>query len=232
MNGKIKERNRTHWNQHGFKGLLVCLILYLMVGPLFESMHHADKILSALLTLVLIAAVSALSDSRRLTLVANGVMLIAVGFLWMRATGIGSWQVNLESIAVALFLMILIYSFGRHLLYTTKVTGNTVCAALCLYLLIGVLWGCFFSILESVAPGSFSGVLIDKSDSVGNLVHNLQYFSFVTLSTLGYGDITPQTRAAGALCQSEAVIGQFLTMGLVARLVGIQVAQQLTKDSS
>jgi hypothetical protein len=62
-------------------------------------------------------------------------------------------------------------------------------------------------------------------------IHLLNYFSFVTLSTLGYGDITPQTQGAAALCQVEAILGQFFTVALLARLVGIQVAQQFGKES-
>ena len=54
----------------------------------------------------------------------------------------------------------------------------------------------------------------------------LNYLSYITMTTLGYGDITPQTKTAVALCQAEAMLGQFFAMVLVARLVGIQVAQE------
>jgi voltage-gated potassium channel len=107
-----------------------------------------------------------------------------------------------------------------------------ICAALCVYLLIGIFWGCLFAVLESVAPGSFSGVLLEDPASVHETSRHLEYFSFVMLSTVGYGDITLTSRAAAALCQAEAIFGQFFVLVLIARLLGLQVAQQSrSKDS-
>ena len=61
----------------------------------------------------------------------------------------------------------------------------------------------------------------------GEHLHDFVYFSYITLTTLGYGDILPQTQGATALCQAEAIIGQFFIAVLVARLVGIEASQQL-----
>jgi hypothetical protein len=107
-----------------------------------------------------------------------------------------------------------------------RVNGNVICAALCLYLIFGMLWGALFNVLESIQPGSFGGRLLDTATSARETTGYLYYLSYVTLSTLGYGDIVPLTRGATALCQSEAIVGQFLTVVMVARLVGIQVAQE------
>ena len=103
---------------------------------------------------------------------------------------------------------------------------SALCAALCTYLVLGLFWGALFNLLEVMKPHSFGGGLMDAATSPHDKEYNLQYLSFVTLSTLGYGDITPQTRSAAALCQVEAILGQFFTVALVARLVGIQVAQE------
>jgi voltage-gated potassium channel Kch len=75
-----------------------------------------------------------------------------------------------------------------------------------------------------MSPGSFAGVLLETpKDSV---LTTFNYFSIVTLTTLGYGDITPQSLAAGALCQIEAITGQFYIAVLVAWLVGNFIADR------
>ena len=153
-------------------------------------------------------------------------MLVHLIFLWLETMDAIDLKIDTSLIILPLVLIIPIQSFTRHLFRIREVTGNAICAALCLYLLVGLLWGAFYALLESLAPNSFSGVLLDKASSGRETARHLQYFSYVTISTLGYGDITPQTRGAAALCQTEAIIGQFLTLVLVARLVGIQVAQQ------
>ncbi len=95
-----------------------------------------------------------------------------------------------------------------------------------LYLILGLLWGTIYALTEAFMPGSFSGELISTTGPVAARLHYFIYFSYITLTTLGYGDILPQTKGATALCQVEAIVGQFLIAVLVARLVGIQVSQQ------
>ncbi len=120
-----------------------------------------------------------------------------------------------------MYLATLVYSFFRAIFTATKVTFSVICATVCLYLIIGLLWGTVFSLLESLAPGSFSGGVLDHAGSFEERLQSFIYFSFITLTTLGYGDITPQTPGAGALCQAEAIVGQFYIALLVARLVSM-----------
>ena len=108
-----------------------------------------------------------------------------------------------------------------------------ICAALCLYLFLGTFWGYLYEILYEVFPGSFSGDLLARDATYSmSIRQHFQYFSFVTLTTLGYGGIVPNTSGAAALCTSEAITGQFFMAVLVARLVGIQVSQQFADRDS
>jgi voltage-gated potassium channel len=84
-----------------------------------------------------------------------------------------------------------------------------------------VLWGALFALLESMIPGSFSGGMLDQAVSTADRMQSFVYFSFITMTTLGYGDIIPQTQGAGALCQAEAIVGQFYMAVLVARFVSM-----------
>ena len=125
----------------------------------------------------------------------------------------------------------LVYSFFRGIFTATKVTSSLICATLCLYLIIGLLWAALFSLLESTCPGSFSGGVLDHAGSVADRLQSFVYFSFITLTTLGYGDITPQTQGAGALCQAEAIVGQFFMAILVARFVSMYGSNTNVEDS-
>lgn len=84
--------------------------------------------------------------------------------------------------------------------------------------------------MGELSPGSYSGALLEKEPD--NLLHIYNYFSMVTLTTLGYGDITPQTPGAAALCQMEAIVGQFFTAVLVAWLVGNFISDKQERKSS
>ena len=98
--------------------------------------------------------------------------------------------------------------------------------AACAYMLLGFIWGAGFVLLEHWRPGSFvipSGYL----NAPGlDLVATLTYFSFVTLTTLGYGVIHPADAATGGLCVAEAIVGQLFLAVTVARMVGLYAAQR------
>jgi len=224
------DRNKERWGCSGFKNLLVWLSLYLVVGPFLDGLPYTDAIVSGLLTVAMVSSIDALGGSRKLLITAIIVLAAVVILLWLRTMNMITTKLEMSSLIFAAFMAILAYSFSNTLFRVKRATSNVVCAALCLYLVIGLFFGALFSVLQSLVPGSFAGALLEGVHTPHEIAHHFHYFSFVTLSTLGYGDITPQTRGAGALCQAEAVIGQFVTVVLVARLVGIQVAQETNES--
>jgi amino acid transporter len=118
-----------------------------------------------------------------------------------------------------LFYALLIYAFFKQLLRAQNVNAGVILVSLCLYLIIGLFWGSLYTLLQRFCGDAFSGVLLE--DAGTSVLHLFNYFSIVTLTTLGYGDITPQIPAAASLCQMEAIVGQFYTAVLVAWLVGM-----------
>lgn len=229
---KFHERSKARWDLYGFRNLLVWLCMYLFVGPFLSGFVYAEVVVAVLLTVALVASIEAISGSWKLMVTAISVLVVVLILLALKTMGVSFGRLDIGSLGFAVFMSVLAYSFSGTLFRIKRVTGNVLCAALCLYLVIGMLFGALYAVVETAVPGSYAGVLLDGSSSPHELAHHFHYFSLVTLSTLGYGDITPQTRGAGVLCQAEAVIGQFLTVVLVARLVGIQVAQETSKDPS
>jgi hypothetical protein len=134
-------------------------------------------------------------------------------------------------------ISIMFYALAGRLIFLDVirvgvVDVNKLCGSIVLYILIGVLWGQFYQLCDVLDPGCF---LMDLSKLTRHGELNLyergsllNYFSFVTLSTLGYGDISPVTRITRTLSYSEAILGQLYIAVLVSRLVGLHIASTTT----
>jgi hypothetical protein len=103
-----------------------------------------------------------------------------------------------------------------------RVSSDTIYGALAGYLLLGVTWTFAFSLLESLQPGSFSGMAPEAGGASASIRQFVGY-SFVTLTTLGYGNIVPTNARADALAIWEAIVGQVYLTVLVARLVALNL---------
>jgi hypothetical protein len=113
---------------------------------------------------------------------------------------------------------ILLYVLGSG-----KVTWDKIYGAICAYLLFGYAWAFGYSLIEELQPGSFKYLATPAPhDLVGRLMQ-FRYFSFVTLATVGYGDIVPATAGARTAALLEAMLGQFYLVALVGRLVGLHI---------
>jgi len=124
---------------------------------------------------------------------------------------------------VLIFCSISGYIAARHVFGGRTVDRNILFGAVCVYLLLGLIWAVFYALIIEFWPSSFNGM-----EPLGETVpfDNLLYFSFVTLASLGYGDITPVAPLARTLAYLEVVIGQFYIAILVAGLVGLFMGQR------
>ena len=117
-------------------------------------------------------------------------------------------------------VVILSFIFSEH-----EVTINVIYASIVVYLLIAIMWAFIYLVLESIHPGSFATG--EGQIEAGRRLYI--YYSFVTITTLGYGDVTPTTDLANSFSFLEAVTGQIYLVVLVARLVGIHIAQSMDR---
>lgn len=138
---------------------------------------------------------------------------------------------SLELVATVswmLFFAFIIWSQLRSVLRQRNVTGETISMSISTYLLMGLTWALFYSVIYQHQPGAFalSGAAIpDKSGDPQAIFPILLYFSLTTLSTIGFGDMTPMTMQARYTAVAEGITGQFYLAILVARLVGMQMSQ-------
>ena len=124
------------------------------------------------------------------------------------------------------FLSHIVMAMLKFILQQTRISTDTVFAALCIYLLVGIVWAIVYSLLEQVQPGAFSYAHAEKHQMrFGSEGTSLAvYFSFVTMTTLGYGDIAPVSTTARSLAILQAIFGQLYLTVLVAWLVGLHIA--------
>lgn len=122
----------------------------------------------------------------------------------------------------AAFLVLATTVLLLHLLRSRNVDADLLVGTLCIYLLIGTVWAFAYQLLQATS-GPFTTHFLVPGGGLAS-AQDLDYFSFVTLTTLGYGDIQPLSAAARGMAVAEAVVGQFYLAVLVARLLGLHLA--------
>ena len=127
----------------------------------------------------------------------------------------------LTAVLVFFFLSCIIAVYD--VLFGGVIDINRLVGAACIYLLSGSMWGIVYFLLSVISPGSFVGI---TGETWSEQLNEFTYHSFVTLTTLGYGDITPAAPVARTLSYLEAVLGQMYLTVLVAAMVGIHIANR------
>jgi len=204
--------------------LLAALILLLAVTPFFENRYLGRILHLVFLTAVFIAAVVANRHRRRVFIAGIVIAVIAIPLNWSGLL-FREDAVSLARYAVAIIFlgmtaaMVLISVLNDH-----SASVGAIIGAMCVYLLLGLTWALAYSAIEHMQPESFD-VLHRRTDDISQDGHERTafsqfiYFSFVTMSTLGYGDITPRTALAETATWMQSVTGVFYLAVLVSRLV-------------
>jgi Ca2+/Na+ antiporter len=179
-----------------------------------------------LFSLVLVAGVRAATRPGAQLWAAASLGLLALGTRWaVYATPEVMGLMLVSNLAFFGFTAVAVFSAVSR---QSEISVNTISGGICVYLLIAVIWAILFQFVELLEPGSFRlpGGETDLS------LRDLLYFSMVTMTTLGYGDITPISSAARSLASGEAVVGQLFVAIFIARLVGLYTAQQHRSTNS
>lgn len=205
--------------------LLAALLFFLVVLPITEDLDVVSGEIGRLIayTCIFIIGVWSMQGSPArfrvsIALVIAGMLLNALAFAY------DSPGYLFGSIATLfVFLLLAIIHALKQVLFSTEVTANRLVGVICVYLLLGTLWALMYTVVELAMPGSFRGL---GDLSLADRDNIWIYFSFVTLTTLGYGDITPVTGTARVLVYTQAVVGIFYIAVLVAGLVGAYMAEK------
>jgi hypothetical protein len=210
-----------------FGSLLIALAGTFVVAPFFTDEAEGVSVISVLYTIVMIVGAYAVSQRRRVFWVGVSLAVPAIATEW-----ISNFVVTTPLVLANMFFAVLfiIYVSGivlYEVLDEDRVTLDTIAGGIAVYLLIGVGWVLAYAAIEYIHPGAFliqGQTLHEIHPEIQVRYTEFLYFSFVTMTTLGYGDMIATIPPARALATGEAVVGQLYLAIFVARLVGLHLA--------
>jgi hypothetical protein len=200
--------------------LLVALVVLFISAPFVEELKGGGLILSVLFSLVLLAAVFAVADRKRTLAIALGLALPAITARWINFFRPRVVHPTVFLVCALLLLAFVIGHLLHFILHARVVTIEVLCASIAAYLMLGLMWTVAYWFVDQVTPGGAFSFNTERG------MHSMNgftgfYFSFITLSTVGYGDITPVSQAARWLAAMEAMTGSLYVAVLIARLVSL-----------
>jgi hypothetical protein len=218
------QTTRHRWEDPLLTGLtILMLVMMFVVAPLQALGVFAFQMFELLLAIMLVAGVFVISGSRA----AVAAMLVALAMIVtgaiLRIRSPSILDLNLFAGAWLIVGVTLAWAVARAIFAPGRVTYHRVVGAVLLYLTVAIIFAAFFTFLGTLDPKAFMGLSIQDSPK---LATQLIYFSFTTLTTTGYGDVSPVHPIARSLCNLEAIFGQLYPATLVARLVTLQLAHQ------
>jgi hypothetical protein len=201
------------------------LILLLFAGALLEYFpgDTAPRIIQAITVATLLISAWSLKENRpRFTATITFVLLMLLTIsasIFLEMAGFS----YLHLLMLLCFFIWVTWVVARQVLFTGSITGNDIVGAICIYILLGLIWSLLYLFIAEAIPGAFNG--LPQAPWLENFDAAI-YFSFVTITTLGYGDISPVLPLARFLVYMEAIIGVFYMAILVASLIGVRLSDR------
>ena len=205
---------------------LIALVVVFVGIPFVEPFDKDKHIEVILMTLVLVSGVLAVGGHRRTLLLGVILVLPALVGKWINQYWPEQASVDFFYIARLVFLVFLIWEFLRFILRAPRVNSEVICAGMSVYLLLGLMWMFAYLLVARAVPDAFA---FTAGPAAGQSLHlaSAFYFSFITLCTVGYGDIIPVSNVARMLAAMEAITGTLYVAVLISRLVALYSSEQL-----
>jgi len=216
MKRHISEKNN-------FAYLTVALVILLFVAAVVDQFQgrFGQHIVQGAIVLTLALGVWSIRG-REYSFISGAGLVLLVGIATVAGLVL-EWSglVFVRMAAMLLYFLMMTWLAVRQVLFSGPIDRNKIVGSVCIYLLLGIIWATLYTLILELSPTTFNGVEVGMWEE--NLP-NMLYFSFVTLSTLGFGDISPVEPVARFLAYTEAIIGQLYIAILVASLVGIRIS--------
>ena len=218
MTGSAQNRSAHH-----FQYMLLGLLGLILIGPILRIVTRdwSAEVFWLTVGLAMAAGGATLVTSDRGRVM--GYLASAV-FVICALMGTRYAIHNLSIAAIIVFLLYCVWGIAsslRQVLVGPNVDLNRIAGAVCVYILMGYVWTVLYLLVALSSSNAFAGV---TAGEIPDLVSQLTYFSFVTLTTLGYGDVSPLTPISQSLAYLEAIIGQLYVAILIAGLVGAHLS--------
>lgn len=216
-------------DKNNFVYLLVSLVVLLLAGALVDQFPSGlgQQIIQAVTVITLASSIVGFRSSRLRIRTGIGftlsVLLIVIFGILLNVAGLS----YLHLLVLFLFYSWATWLAAKQVLFTGPIDGNKIVGAICIYLLLGLIWSLLYLFLAQTIPNAFNG--LEQVVWYQNFA-DLAYYSFVTLTTLGYGDISPINPLARFLAYMEAIVGVFYLAILVASLVGVRISAMHSQE--
>lgn len=202
---------------------LAALVLLLVITPVVDQFEYRRLIDAILFTLVLCSGVLAVGGRRRTMLAGLLLLAPALVFRWGEHFAPGRLPHPMSTLTFIAFMSFVTFHLLRFILRAARVNSEVISAAVAVYLVLGIIWAVGYLLLARLSPGAFV-VSSGAADSTMD-VFNAICFSFGSLSTLGFGPVTPVSRLAMMLPLLEAIAGMFYVAILISRLVSLYTSE-------
>jgi hypothetical protein len=205
---------------------LIAVVLLFVVSPFVELIPGGNLIETVLITLVLVMGVLAVGRRRRTLVVAVILALPAFIGKWVNHFRPDLVPTEVYLVTGLLFVIFVLAHLLGFILRAPRVNSEVLCAGISAYLLLGLSWSFAYLLVAQLAPDAF---FLNNGTTTGHSLHGADafYFSLITLSTVGYGDIIPVSNVARMLAAMEAITGSLFVAVLIARLVALYSSERL-----
>ena len=205
---------------------LIAVVLLFVVSPFVELIPGGNLIETVLITLVLVMGVLAVGRRRRTLVVAVILALPAFIGKWVNHFRPDLVPTEVFLVTGLLFVIFVVAHLLGFILRAPRVNSEVLCAGISTYLLLGLSWSFAYLLVAQLAPDAF---FLNNGTTTGHSLHGADafYFSLITLSTVGYGDIIPVSNVARMLAAMEAITGSLFVAVLIARLVALYSSERL-----
>jgi len=203
--------------------LLISLLVIFIVSPFVVPYYYGPTIINIIAAIVLLSATFAVSERRGFFIFALAASTVSIAVTFWLAVARTHWLIIVSHGSLVIVIGFFAVAILSYVLRSGKVMSDKIYAAICVYLLLGYGFTFVYSLIEELEPGSFTSLITIRPHDLVSRVMQMRYFSFVTLTSVGYGDIVPHSQMARTVALLEAMFGQFYLVALIGRLVGLHI---------
>lgn len=215
-----------------YRILLVSIAALIFLEPLVPDPDISYYLFMTLVSLILISGVYAVRGERKHLYHAIILLLPTLVVVWLQIPATSELYIIIARTSPVLLFTYISALIFMDILTTRNVNADMIAGGVSVYLLIGLIFGLIYQAHFMLDPSVFrvSDELQAANENESHSLYLFNYFSFVTMTTLGYGDITPLALHARILVQIETLMGQLYVAIFIARLVSIQTANRMMED--
>lgn len=207
-----------------FRDLTIAMVTWFILFPVFEDIRYGLILINIMTSLIVLFGIHAVSETKKTVIIG---LILGVPWFVLSWIDILVWPLPMPLMLVFNLFLVFFLAFTagiilRFILRAREICSDILFGAICIYFLIGGTWSTIYMLLDTIQPGSIVNNITGTVD-----LSDLVYFSYITLTTLGYGEIIPIAGTARSLAIIEAIAGVMYIAIIISRLVGMFMVKSM-----